>query len=59
MPWKQSFMAMKDISSRPLDQARSINSKRLSVLLSFVGLMALVRLVAYPVPDDAFVLLGS
>jgi signal transduction histidine kinase len=50
---------MKDISSRPLDQARSINSKRLSVLLSFVGLMALVRLVAYPVPDDAFVLLGS
>jgi len=49
---------MKDISSRPVDQARSINSKRLGVLLSFVGVMALVRLVAYPVPDGAFVLLG-
>jgi signal transduction histidine kinase len=45
-------------ASRSLDQAKSINSKRLAILLSFVGAMALVRLVAYPVPDGAFVLLG-
>jgi len=45
-------------ASRSLDQARSINSKRLAVLLSFVGVMGLVRLVAYPVPDGAFILLG-
>jgi signal transduction histidine kinase/CheY-like chemotaxis protein len=45
-------------SSRSLEQARSINSKRLAVLLSFVGVMALVRLVAYPVPDGAFILFG-
>lgn len=45
--------------SRSLDQARSINSKRLAVLLGFVGVMSVVRLVAYPVPDGAFVLLGA
>jgi uncharacterized protein involved in cysteine biosynthesis len=43
-------------ASRALVQARSINSKRLAVLLSFVGVLGLVRLVAYPVPDAAFLL---
>ena len=51
-------MAMDSHASRSLDQAKSINSKRLAVLLSFVGVMAVVRLTAYPVPDGAFVLLG-
>lgn len=51
-------MAMERHASRSLDQAKSINSKRLAILLSFVGVMAVVRLVAYPVPDRAFVLLG-
>jgi len=46
-------------SARSLEQSRSINSKRLAILLSFVGVMALVRLVAYPVPNGAFMLLGS
>jgi signal transduction histidine kinase/CheY-like chemotaxis protein len=45
-------------ASRSIDQAKSINSKRLAVLLGFVGVMAAIRLVAYPVPDGAFVLLG-
>ena len=43
-------------TARALVQARSINSKRLAVLLCFVGVLGLVRLVAYPVPDAAFVL---
>src|SRR4051812_4371376 len=52
-------MAMDSHASRSLDQAKSINTKRLGVLLSFVGVMAVVRLTAYPVPDGAFVLLGA
>ena len=51
-------MAMTSHASRSIDQAKSINSKRLAVLLGFVGVMAAIRLVAYPVPDGAFVLLG-
>ena len=43
-------------AARALVQARSINSKRLAVLLSFVGVLGLVRLFAYPVPDSAFLL---
>ena len=43
-------------ASRALVQARSINSKRLAVLLSFVGVLGFVRLVAYPVRDAAFLL---
>jgi signal transduction histidine kinase len=44
---------------RALQQARSINSKRLAVLLFFTGVLSLVRLVAYPVPDGAFLLVAS
>jgi signal transduction histidine kinase len=50
---------MESHATRSLEQARSINSKRLAILLSFVGVMALVRLLAYPVPDGAFVLFGA
>lgn len=45
-------------SSRALALARSINSKRLIALLSFVGLIGLVRVFAYPVPEGAFLLLA-
>lgn len=37
-----------------LEQARSINSKRLAVLLSFVGVLGLIRIAVYPVPNAAF-----
>ena len=43
---------------RALQLARSINSKRLAVLLCLVGVMGLVRALAYPVPDGAFLLLA-
>ena len=41
---------------RAFKEARSINSARLFVLLSCVGVLSLVRMVAYPVPDAAFVM---
>ena len=44
--------------SRALVRARSTNSKRLAILLAAVGVLGLVRLVAHPVPDAAFVLLA-
>jgi hypothetical protein len=39
---------------RALVQARSVNSLRLAILLCLVGVLGLVRIVAYPVPDIAF-----
>ena len=44
--------------SPALEKARSINSKRLFVLFCFVGVLGVVRLFAYPVPDSAFVMLA-
>ena len=44
--------------SRALVRARSTHSKRLVVLLCLTGLLGLVRLVASPVPDGAFMVLA-
>ena len=41
---------------RALDEARSINSRRLFVLLCVVAILCVFRLVVYPVPDAAFVM---
>ena len=45
-------------AARALQQAKSINSRRLAVLLCSVGAMGVVRLVIYPVPDAVFLLFG-
>ena len=45
-------------ASHALEQARSINSKRLSVLMCLVGLLCVFRLVVYPIPEIAFLMLA-
>ena len=45
--------------SRALVRARSAHSKRLALLLGLTGVLGLVRLFAFPVPDSAFVLFAS
>ena len=55
MPWQQSIKSMPGHVTRALVRARSANSRRLAVLLALTGVLGLVRLLAFPVPDSAFV----
>lgn len=54
--WLQPGIMKKTYRSLALSRTSTTNGRRIAILGGFTGAMALVRLVAYPVPDRVFVL---